>query len=212
MKKRVLVIDDEQVVLESVTKILTAENYDVYATMNGGAGISHAISDPFDIVLTDIRMPFIDGFKVIRDIRRFNPTIPVVIITGYATVKSAVQAMQLGATNYIEKPFTPEQLLHVLNSALASASNDADEETTLVHKKEIMKILKKGASDKKFANRLLLEGVAVLEKYNLTSHEKLAILTADLDWIEDHLGTVKEADKRWLTEAVRAHSEGREKL
>ena len=72
MKKRALIIDDEQVVLDSVSKILTAENYDVYTTLNAGAGISHAINDLFDIVLTDIRMPFIDGFKVIRDIRRFS--------------------------------------------------------------------------------------------------------------------------------------------
>ena len=86
-KKKVLAIDDEQIVLDSIKKILSGSEYEVHTTLKGGAGISHAISEPFDIVLTDIRMPDIDGFKVIRDIRKFKPTIPIVIITGYATRK-----------------------------------------------------------------------------------------------------------------------------
>jgi DNA-binding NtrC family response regulator len=206
MKKRALVIDDEQVVLNSVSKILMAENFEVYTTMNGGTGISRAINESFDIVLTDIRMPFVDGFKVLREIRRFKPGIPIVIITGYATVNSAVQAVRLGATDYIEKPFTPEQLLRIVNAALVSASGEACEEATLVHKKEVVKILKKGASDKAFAKQLFSNGGAVLEKFNLTNHEKLAILTADLDWIEDHIGTVKEENKNWLMEAALAYT------
>ena len=208
MRKRALVIDDEQVVLDSVRRILEAENYDVYTTISGGNGIIHAIGDSFDIVLTDIRMPFINGFKVLRDIQRFNPAIPIVVITGYATVKSAVQATQLGATNYIEKPFTPEQLLRVVDSALASATNDDYEEPTLIHKSDVMKILKKGASNKAFAKRLFSDGDSVLRKYKLTSHEKLAILTADLDWIEDHIGTLKESVKKWLTDALGKYPEG----
>ena len=164
MKKRALVIDDEQVVLDSVSKILTAENFEVYTTLNGGAGISHAINESFNIVLTDIRMPFVDGFKVLREIRRFKSGIPVVIITGYATVNSAVQAVRLGATDYIEKPFTPEQLLRIVDSALTFVAGDAHEEPTLVHKKEVVKILEKGASDTEFARQLFSDGGAVLEK------------------------------------------------
>jgi len=208
MKKRALVIDDEQVVLSSVSKILTAEDYEVVAMMNGGAGISHAINESFDIVLTDIRMPFVDGFKVLMEIRRFKPGVPIVIITGYATVNSAVQAVKLGATDYIEKPFTPEQLLRVVSTALVSVSGETYEEPTLVHKKEVVKILKKGASDKEFVKQLFSGGGAILEKFNLTNHEKLAILTADIDWIEDHIGTVKEKNKNWLTAAARAYDGG----
>lgn len=202
MKKNALVIDDEQVVLDSVRRILEPEGYNVHTTTSGKDGIRIAAETPFDIVLTDIRMPFIDGFKVLRDIKRSNPGIPIVVITGYATVQSAVEAIQLGATNYIEKPFTPEQLLHVVDAALTSALQDDYEEPTLIHKREVMKILKKGASDSEFANRLFADGESMLKRYNLTSHEKLAILTADLDWIEDHIGIVKETVKKWLVEAV----------
>jgi DNA-binding NtrC family response regulator len=201
MKKKALVIDDEKVVLDSISKILTDENFEVHTTLYGKGGISLAIKKPYDIVLTDIRMPYVDGFKVLRDIRRFKPAIPVVIITGYATVDSALQAMKLGATNYIEKPFTPDQLIRTVASAMEDTSNGSPEEQIIIHRKEILKILKKGASDRKFANRIFERGADALEKYNLTNHEKLAIITADIDWIEDQIGTLKPDHKQWLIDA-----------
>jgi DNA-binding NtrC family response regulator len=100
---KILVIDDEQVVLDSVTKILTDENYEVDVSLRGREGLELAIERAYDIVLTDIRMPYIGGMKVLRDIKRAKPSLPVVIITGYATVKSSAQAMKLGAADYNRK-------------------------------------------------------------------------------------------------------------
>ncbi|MFB0520761.1 MAG: response regulator, partial [Desulfatiglandales bacterium] len=89
-KMKALVIDDEQIVLDSVSKILTAENYEVAVSLGGREGLNWAIERPYDIVLTDIRMPDIGGMRVLMHIKRAKPSLPVVIITGYATVRSAV--------------------------------------------------------------------------------------------------------------------------
>ena len=89
-KKKALVIDDEQVVLDSVSKILTAENYEVDVSLSGREAVDWALKRQYDIVLTDILMPDIGGMKVLRHIKRDKPSLPVVMITGYATVKAAV--------------------------------------------------------------------------------------------------------------------------
>jgi DNA-binding NtrC family response regulator len=202
-KKKVLAIDDEQIVLDSIKKILAGSEYEVITALKGGAGISHAISESFDIVLTDIRMPDIDGFKVIRDIRKFKPSIPIIIITGYASVNSAVQAMKLGATNYIEKPFTPDQLMQAMASAISSAAARAPEEQTLIHRDEFFKVLQRGAKDKQFAQSVYASGADALEEYNLTSQEKLAIITADINWIEDQMGTLSIDQKQWMIQSLK---------
>jgi len=207
MKKKVLVIDDEKIVLDSVRKILQNEDFDVHTTLHGQVGIRLAVSEPFDAVLTDIRMPYIDGIRVLRDIKRLKPSIPVLIITGYATVGSAVQAMKLGAANYIEKPFTPDELIRKVSSAIEDSIEGPSEEPTLIHRKEILQILKRGASDQDFAEQVFKSGVDALENYNLTNHEKLAIITADVDWIENQTGTLQPEHKQWLIDAQKNHNE-----
>jgi len=198
-KKRVLIIDDEQVVLDSVDKILTSYGYDISTTSKAGIGVRRATNEPFHIVLTDIRMPDMDGLTVLRDIKRVKPTLPVLIITGYATVDSAIQAMKLGAVNYIEKPFTPEELVRAVVSAMDSSSSILQEEQTIIHIKEMLEVVKKGAKDPKFARKVFEQEGDVLEKYHLTHAEKLAIITGDIDWIEDQVGTIEPERKQWLT-------------
>jgi DNA-binding NtrC family response regulator len=120
-RARVLVIDDDQIVLDSISQILTDENYDVDVSLRGAEGLDRAIREDYDIVLTDIRMPDIGGIKVLRGIRQKRPALPVVMITGYATAPSAEMAMKLGAADFIEKPFEPEELLKTVASALQTA-------------------------------------------------------------------------------------------
>ena len=86
-KNKALVIDDEQIVLDSVSKILTDEDYEVDVSLSGREGLNQAIEQDYDIVLTDIRMPDIGGMRVLRDVKREKQYLPVVIITGYASVK-----------------------------------------------------------------------------------------------------------------------------
>jgi len=197
-KKKALVIDDEQIVLDSVNRILTDENYKVDISLSGREGLNQAIEKEYDIVLTDIRMPDIGGMRVLRDIKRAKPSLPVVMITGYASVKSAVQAMKLGAADYIEKPFTPDQLLKAVASALEIAATQAPEEQALVHREEMIKVLEKAATDSEFFTNLLEFATDALDEYDLTGPEKLALLTGDVEWIEDQIGPLTRSQRRWL--------------
>jgi len=195
-KKKALVIDDEQIVLDSVSQLLTDENYEVDISLSGRKGLDWAIERPYDIVLTDIRMPDIGGMKVLRDIKRVDPSLPVIMITGYATAKSAVQAMKLGAADYIEKPFEPEELLEAVARALGMAPEA--EEQALIHKEEMAKVLERAESDDEFFAKLLETSVDALDEYDLTKAEKLAIVTGDVRWIEDQIGRLTRGQRRML--------------
>jgi len=195
-KKKVLVIDDEQIVLDSVSQILIDENYEVDVSLSGREGLDWAIERPYDIILTDIRMPDIGGMRVLRDIKRVKSSLPVVIITGYATTKSAVQAMKLRAAEYIEKPFEPEQLLDAVARALG-ISPEAEEQG-LIHKEEMAKVLERAESDDEFFAKLLENGADALDEYDLTKAEKLAIVTGDVSWIEDQVGRLTRPQRRML--------------
>ena len=203
-KNKALVIDDEQIVLDSVSKILKDENYEVDVSLSGREGLNQAVQKEYDIVFTDIRMPDIGGMRVLRDVKRAKPSLPVVIITGYASVKSAVQAMKLGAADYIEKPFTPDQLLKAVDAALDMAATKPPEEQALIHKEEMIKILERAASDSEFIAKLLYEGADALEEYDLTGPEKLALLTGDIEWVEKHMGPLKPNQKLWLEQRLSA--------
>ena len=201
---KVLVIDDEEIILDSIKKILVKENYEVDVTLSSREGLDRAIHKQYGIVLTDIRMPEIGGMRDLRDIKRAKPSLPVVIITGYATVESAVQAMKLGATDYLKKPFTPEELLKAVTSALDAAVAQPPEAQVLIHKAEVVKVLERAASDSEFVARLYYHGADALEEYDLTGPEKLALLTGDISWIEKHIGSLTKTQRRWLEQRLSA--------
>ena len=197
-KKKVLVIDDERIVLDSITKILKEEDLEVDVNLSGRQGLELALQKDYDIVLTDLRMPDIGGMRVLRDIKRAKPAMPVVMITGFGSVQSAVQAMKLGAAEYLEKPFAPEDLVKVIQKALHIAETPPPEDQRLIHKQEVLKVLEKAATDYTLVYNLLHYGAEALEEFNLTSAEKLAILSGDIQWIEQHVGTLTPLQRKWL--------------
>lgn len=204
-KKKVLVIDDEQIVLNSVNKILGHGEYEVEATLSGRQGLEWALSKSYDIVLTDVRMPDMGGMLILRDIKKAKPSMPVIIITGYANVQTAMQAMKLGAAEYIEKPFTPDQLLKAVKTAVAHAADALmPEQQALVHKEEILRVLERAAADTEFVYKLLHRWADALEEYDLTGPEKLALLTGDIEWIEKRVGPLTDKQKRWLQRPLSA--------
>lgn len=202
--KKVLVIDDEQIVLDSISKILKDEDCEVEVSLSGREGLDKALHKHYDVVLTDIRMPDIGGMRVLRDIKRAKPSLPVVMITGYATVQSAVQAMKLGAMEYLEKPFTPEKIIEVVNTAVHKAATLPVEEQDLIHKEEVIKVLERASSDCEFLDNLLYKGAEALDEYNLTGPEKLALLTGDIEWIEKYVGQLTPTQRRWLEQRLSA--------
>jgi len=197
MKKlKVLAIDDESIVLESVRRVLA--DFDVDLAQSSRQGLEWGLSRDYDLVLTDIRMPEIGGMRILRDIKRVKPSVPVVIFTGYATVQSAVQAMKLGAADYIEKPFTPDMLLTTVRKSLDKARAEAPEPQEVVHKEEVIRVLERAAVDSEFVSSLFYYGADALQDYELTGPEKLAILTGDIHWIESQIGPLSAVQKRWL--------------
>ena len=197
-KVRVLAIDDEAIVLESVRKVLGAEEFETDVAQSSRQGLDWALARDYALVLTDIRMPEIGGMRILRDIKRAKPALPVVIFTGYATVQSAVQAMKLGAADYIEKPFTPDMLLTTVHKALEKARVELPERQEVVHKEEVIRVLERAAVDSEFVTSLFYYGADALQDYELTGPEKLAILTGDIHWLESQLGPLSPVQKRWL--------------
>ena len=117
---KILVIDDEAVIRDSCRRILASEGCEVITAANGEEGLAAIQGDPagFAVVLLDLKMPGMDGMTVLEAAREVNPALLVVVITGYATIDSAVEAMKKGAYDFIAKPFTPDQLCVVVNRAL----------------------------------------------------------------------------------------------
>jgi two-component system sensor histidine kinase/response regulator len=107
---KILIIDDEDVVLDSCTQILEGGNYQITTARNGAIGLNLVEEFQPDIVYVDLKMPGISGFEVLEKINEIDPTIISIVITGYATVSSAVEAMKKGADDFLPKPFTPDEL------------------------------------------------------------------------------------------------------
>ena len=199
---RVLVIDDEWIVLQSVGKILRAEGFDVEVASSGREGLERALRDAYDMVITDIRMPDIGGMRILRDVKRARPAVPVVMITGFASVKSAVQAMKLGATEYLEKPFTPDELTRTVKKALNIAATAPAEDQHLVHKEAVLRVLEQAATDHELVYNMLHYGADALDGFDLSGPEKLAILTADIQWLEQNVGPLTAPQRRWLDQRL----------
>jgi len=117
-KARILVIDDEKSMVENLTVLLRQQDFEVVTALGGPEGLETFEEDSPDLVLTDVRMPRMDGVELLQEIRDRSPDTPVVLMTAQASLKSAIQAVNLGATHYIQKPFENEELLAVLRRSL----------------------------------------------------------------------------------------------
>jgi FixJ family two-component response regulator len=120
-KKRgkILVLDDEQIVLDSVTRVLAEEGYEVKTCRRGEDALGLLKEGGFDILITDLKMPGMDGLQAMEAMLEIDPDLSVIMFTAYATVDSAVQAMKMGAVDYIRKPFTPNQLAELVAKVMS---------------------------------------------------------------------------------------------
>src|SRR5512137_257276 len=108
-KPKILIIDDEEVVLDSCTQILKGSGYQIATASDGAKGLALLQEFLPDLVYVDLKMPGISGFDVLEKVHEIDPTIVTVVITGFATVSSAVDAMKKGAYDFLPKPFTPDE-------------------------------------------------------------------------------------------------------
>lgn len=114
----ILIIDDEESIRDSMSQVLRKEGYKVKATVEGKEGLRLFAGETFHIVFLDLKLPGIKGMDILSRIKEANPETPVIIITGYASIESAVEAMKRGAFDYMAKPFTPEEVRVVTRRAL----------------------------------------------------------------------------------------------
>jgi DNA-binding NtrC family response regulator len=114
----VLVIDDEEIMREILQALLEREGYAVRLASNGQEGLDLARALPFDAVIVDVMMPGIDGLQVLEELKKQDDDLPVLMITAYASMDTAIRAMKLGAFDYITKPFKNDEVLVVLRNAI----------------------------------------------------------------------------------------------
>ena len=117
-KAKILCVDDEAVILDSFRKILVLDGYSVDTVESGKEALHLIQSHHYDFLFTDLKMPEMDGVDVAKSAKHLRPDIDVIIITGYATVESAVEVMKFGAMDYVQKPFTEEELLEFTKKSL----------------------------------------------------------------------------------------------
>lgn len=115
---RILAADDEPEMLDTVRRILARDGHEVVAAPSGGEALAALETDPFDLVLTDLMMPEVDGMAVLAAAREKSPEAPVVLMTAYATIETAVAAIRAGAWDYVAKPFSMQELRVVIDRAL----------------------------------------------------------------------------------------------
>ena len=116
--ERILVVDDEENMVHFLTKLLRAEGFVVEGTGTGEAALDRLRDAPFELVLTDLKLPDTDGIEILKAARELHPETVVVLITAHGTIESAIEAMRAGAYDYVTKPFRASEILQVVNKAL----------------------------------------------------------------------------------------------
>lgn len=118
MKSRILIVDDEEIMRTSLCDWLNEDGYITEAVENGNEAINLVKKEGFDLAIVDLKMPGMDGIELLKQLNVINPKLPVIIITAYATIDSAVMAMKEGAADYLVKPFNPEEISLVIKRLL----------------------------------------------------------------------------------------------
>jgi DNA-binding NtrC family response regulator len=126
--KSILVVDDEAVVREGIKRVLAGTgDFRVETCSSGHLALERMLDETFDLVITDLKMPGMSGMEVLQTLKAIHPGVPVVMITGYAMVSTAVEAMKCGAADYLPKPFKPQELTEKIRAALQAERTHFDD-------------------------------------------------------------------------------------
>ena len=117
-KARILAVDDEAIILDSFRKILVVAGYSIDTVEKGREALGLIRKRDYDFVFTDLKMPEMDGLEVTKAVKHLRPDIDVIVITGYASIETAVETMKYGAMDYVQKPFTEDELIDFFNKCL----------------------------------------------------------------------------------------------
>jgi len=155
-KKPVLVVDDEKNIRLTFSETMTQMGFDTRTASNGEEALTKMQGAEFDLVLLDLRMPGMDGIEVLRRIRERYPKVRVIMITAHGTVESAVEAMKLGAVDFIQKPCTPDEIRELVGKVM---EREAIDESKVMDYSMLMELCKRHVTD-----RRLEEAKAVAQK------------------------------------------------
>jgi CheY-like chemotaxis protein len=117
-KARILAVDDESIILDSFRKILVVAGFSIDTVEKGQEALGLILKNDYDFVFTDLKMPAMDGLEVTKAVKHLRPDIDVIVITGYASIETAVETMKFGAMDYVQKPFTEDELITFFNKCL----------------------------------------------------------------------------------------------
>ena len=131
IKTKILVVDDEINVGKSIRQAILSGDYKIDTALSGEEALTKDKKERYDVIITDLMMPGISGLDLLKTIRQERPEVIVILVTGYPTIKTAVQAIKIGAFDYIAKPFTPNELRSLVQRSikLAGSRKDEKEET-----------------------------------------------------------------------------------
>lgn len=136
--KNILIIEDDKKMRDGLVELLLDEGYKIESAQNGQTGLDMIRKKDFDVVLTDLIMPIMGGLEVLREIKRMRPKTYVIIITAYGTIENTVEAMKIGASDYITKPFKIDEVQTKIRKVLAEAEL---EESPQILDSDIIKVL-----------------------------------------------------------------------
>jgi DNA-binding NtrC family response regulator len=197
-RPHVLLVEDEFSVAKGLEMVMTEEGYDVDLA-NTGREALHKFwtKDNFDLMVADLRLPDIDGMEVIQRVKEKRPETKVIIITGYPSVSSAVQAVKMGVSDYLRKPFTDDELLTAVGTALKEKGSMEElisetQKERLIQRQEVIRVLDRAYQNKTFWQKLMETGSEALQDYRLSRTAKAAIVSGDLNWIRENVGELNE--------------------
>ena len=138
MNIRVLLVDDEEEFVECLAQRLEFREFDVITALNGADALERLEHEEVDLVILDLQMPDVDGLAVLRKIKELKPLIEVIMLTGHATVETAIEGMKLGAFDFLIKPTETEELVEKINRAFGRKA----EQDERIREAEVERILK----------------------------------------------------------------------
>jgi DNA-binding response OmpR family regulator len=147
ISKPILIVDDEKNIRLTLSQALETLDAQIDAAANGEEALAKLKEKEFGLILLDIRMPGMDGMEVLRRVRKIRPDIRVIMITAYGTVESAVEAMKLGAVDFLQKPFDPEEIRELVSRVM---DRDRLDEHKLVDYASHIELAKKCIGDRHF--------------------------------------------------------------
>ena len=195
---QILVMEDESSVAQGLQMVLTEEGYGVDLAMTGQSALDTLSHKGFDLLVADLRLPDMDGMEVIKRVKGERPETGVIVITGYASVPSAVEAMKTGIVDYLPKPFTEDEFKARVERALKEKKHvhtkehvkpPGTKEEKLIQKREVIRVLKRAPEDDDFHTAL------IEEKWMQTAEELAKTFNFQKNLIESSIDGIMACDK-----------------